>query len=39
VWTGIWDGVPWRNVWKNVFDGFLYALVTAGSFAGFWPEA
>lgn len=38
VWTGIWKGVPWSNVGKDVFDGLVYALLTAGAFAGFWPE-
>jgi len=38
VWYGIWKGVPWSNVWKDVFDGLVYALMTAGAFAGFWPR-
>ena len=38
VWAGIWKGVPWSKVWKDVFDSLVYALVTAGAFAGFWPR-
>jgi hypothetical protein len=38
VWAGIWKGVPWSTVLKDVFDGFLFALVTGGAFAGFWPK-
>jgi hypothetical protein len=38
VWTGIWKGVPWSKVCKDMFDGLVYGLVTAGAFAGFWPR-
>lgn len=38
VWSGIWKGVPWSKVWLDVFDSLVYALVTAGAFAGFWPH-
>lgn len=34
----IWKGIPWTTTAKFVFDGAVYALLTAGSFAGFWPE-
>ncbi len=34
----IWGKRKWSTTWKHVGDGFLYALVTAGAFAGFWPE-
>lgn len=34
----IWKGTSWRITAKFVFDGLLYALVTAGAFAGFWPH-
>ncbi|MDX1623370.1 MAG: hypothetical protein R3199_05255 [Gemmatimonadota bacterium] len=33
----IWGGIPWRVTAKNVFDGLIYGLLVAGSFAGFWP--
>jgi len=35
---GIWKGVTWSNVFKNVFDGVIYGLLTAGTFAWLWPE-
>jgi hypothetical protein len=35
----IWKGTPWRITLKFVVDGVIYGLVTAGSFAGFWPGA
>jgi hypothetical protein len=38
VWAGIWKGTPWSKVWIDVFDSFVYALVTAGAFAGLWPK-
>jgi hypothetical protein len=38
VWSGIWKGVPWSKVGIDVFDGLVYALLTAGAFAGFWPR-
>ena len=34
----IWGKRKWSTTAKHVMDGFLYALVTAGAFAGFWPE-
>jgi len=34
----IWWGKPWRNVWKEVADGVLYGLLTAGAFAWLWPR-
>lgn len=33
----IWFGAPWSNTWKNVADGILYGLITAGIFGTFWP--
>ena len=38
IWSGIWKGVPWSTVMKDVFDGLLFALVTGAAFAGFWPK-
>jgi hypothetical protein len=34
----IWKGIPWSQSLKFVFDGLVYALVTAGAFAAFWPR-
>jgi len=38
IWSGIWKAVPWSTVLKDVLDGLLFALVTAGAFAVFWPR-
>jgi hypothetical protein len=34
----IWMGRAWSTTLKNVFDGLLYALVTAGTFGWLWPR-
>jgi hypothetical protein len=34
----IWWGKPWSNAWKDVFDGLVYALLTAGAFGWLWPR-
>ena len=34
----IWMGKPWSVTWKEVFDGLLYGLVTAGTFGWLWPR-
>jgi hypothetical protein len=36
--SSIWMGKPWRITWKEVFDGLLYGLVTAGTFGWLWPR-
>ena len=36
--NGIWKGQPWPMVIKEMFDGLLYALLTAGTFAWLWPR-
>ena len=33
----LWKGAPWKNTAKFMFDGFVYALVTAGIFGWLWP--
>lgn len=33
----IWYGRGWSTTLKNVFDGFVYALLTAGAFGWLWP--
>jgi hypothetical protein len=37
--NSIWKGAPWSNTLKFVFDGVVYGLVTAGTFAWLWPDA
>jgi hypothetical protein len=37
VQEAIWFGKPWSFVTKQLFDGLLYALVTAGFFGWLWP--
>jgi hypothetical protein len=34
----IWMGKPWRVTWKDMFDGLVYGLVTAGTFGWLWPR-
>jgi hypothetical protein len=34
----IWMRRAWSTTLKNVFDGLLYALVTAGTFGWLWPR-
>ena len=36
--NGIWKGQTWSSTIKEVIDGFIYALVTAGTFAWLWPR-
>jgi len=36
--NGIWKGQPWSNVIKEVIDGLVYALLTAGTFGWLWPK-
>jgi hypothetical protein len=36
--AAIWMGKPWVVAWKEVFDGLLYGLVTAGMFGWLWPR-
>ncbi|HET6838023.1 MAG TPA: hypothetical protein VFH24_08260 [Gemmatimonadales bacterium] len=38
VQQSIWWGKPWGNTWKDVFDGLVYGLVTAGTFGWLWPR-
>ena len=32
----IWKGTPWSVTAKGIFDGLVYALVTAGAFGWLW---
>ena len=34
----IWWGKPWRNTVKDLIDGLVYGLVTAGTFGWLWPR-
>lgn len=34
----IWRGQPWSVTVKAIFDGLLYALLTAGTFGWLWPK-
>jgi hypothetical protein len=36
--AAIWMGKPWTVAWKEMFDGLLYGLVTAGTFGWLWPR-
>lgn len=36
--ASIWMGKPWSVTWKEVFDGLVYGLVTAGTFGWLWPK-
>jgi hypothetical protein len=34
----IWWGKPWKNVFKEILDGLLYGLLSAGAFGWLWPR-
>ena len=34
----IWKGQPWGTTLKEVVDGLIYALLTAGTFGWLWPR-
>jgi hypothetical protein len=36
--NGIWKGQPWSVTIKEVIDGLVYALLTAGTFDWLWPR-
>ena len=38
VQDAIWFGRPWSSIGKALLDSFIYALLTAGAFAGLWPD-
>ncbi|WP_291272380.1 hypothetical protein [Geothrix sp.] len=38
VQMGIWMGKPWRSVVKDLVDGLIYGLVSAGAFGWLWPR-
>ena len=36
--NGIWKGQPWGMTIKEVIDGLIYSLLTAGTFGWRWPH-
>lgn len=36
--NGIWKGQPWSMTIKEVMDGLVYGLLTAGTFGWLWPR-
>jgi hypothetical protein len=36
--NAIWKGQPWSVTLKEVFDGLVYSLLTAGTFGWLWPR-
>lgn len=36
--NGIWKGQSWSSVIKEIFDGLVYGLLTAGTFGWLWPR-
>jgi hypothetical protein len=36
--NGIWKGQLWSNTIKEVVDGLIYGLLTAGTFGWLWPR-
>jgi|SRR5271166_285168 len=36
--NGIWKGQPWLSVIKEVIDGLVYGMLTAGTFGWLWPR-
>ena len=36
--NGIWKGQPWGMTIKEVVDGLIYGLLTAGTFGWLWPR-
>jgi hypothetical protein len=34
----IWKGQTWGVTFKHMFDGLIYALLTAGTFGWLWPR-
>ena len=36
--SSIWMGKPWRVTVKEILDGLIYSLLTAGAFGWLWPR-
>lgn len=43
AWQGpadsIWKGKPWAATFRSLFDGLVYASLTAGAYGWLWPKA
>lgn len=37
--NSIWFGHSWSYTWKNIIDGIIYGLLTAGVFGWLWPTS
>jgi hypothetical protein len=37
--NGIWKGQPWGMTIREVIDGLVYGLLTAGTFGWLWPRS
>ena len=37
--NAIWMSRKWANIWREIFDGVVYGLLTAGVFGWLWPDA
>jgi hypothetical protein len=37
--NSVWRQLPWSVTIKDMFDGLIYALLTAGCFGAMWPGA
>lgn len=37
--NAIWLGRKWANTWREIFDGVVFGLLTAGVFGWLWPAA
>lgn len=37
--NAIWMSRKWSNIWREIFDGVVYGLLTAGVFGWLWPGA
>jgi hypothetical protein len=37
--NSIWRGQPWKSTFVFMFDGLVYAALTAGAFGWLWPAA
>ncbi len=35
---GVWWGKPWSTIFKEILDGLVYGLLTAGAFGWLWPR-
>ena len=36
--NSVWKGQPWSNTIKEVIDGLIYGMLTAGTFGWLWPR-